>query len=173
MSHPIRLNEYNPKWVEIFEKECKLLQDNIGKYILRIDHIGSTSIVGLIAKPIIDILIGVRNIQDAEKCIPILEKLGYQYVPDFEDELPERRYFRKPKIGFRKFHIHMAEISSYFWKRQIFFRDYLRAHSDKCKEYALLKKQLATKFKNNRSLYTDSKSDFINSILDLAEFEDK
>ncbi|NHJ04763.1 MAG: GrpB family protein [Candidatus Heimdallarchaeota archaeon] len=173
MSEEVIIVEYNPKWKSIFESEKEILLDSIGEYIQQIEHIGSTAITGLAAKPIIDILVGVETITKAEKCIPILEELNYQYVPEFEAELPERRYFRKPPRGFgkRKFHLHMVETTSYFWKRQLLFREYLSTHSQTRDEYTQLKKDLSVKYRNDRVAYTNSKTDFILKILEKAQKE--
>ena len=95
MSEKVRVVEYNPEWPTIYKQEKKLIEEKIEEYIDSIDHIGSTAVEGLVAKPIIDILIGLKSLDDAEHCIPKLEELNYEYVPEFEDVLPERRYFRK------------------------------------------------------------------------------
>lgn len=173
MSEEVTIAEYNPKWKFIFESEKEILFESIGEYIQQIEHIGSTAVTGLAAKPIIDILVGVETITKAEKCIPLLEELNYQYVPEFEVELPERRYFRKPPRGLekRKFHLHMVETTSYFWKRQLLFREYLRAHPQTKDEYAQLKKDLSVKYRNDRVAYTDSKTDFILKVLEKAQKE--
>ncbi|MHA1354359.1 MAG: GrpB family protein, partial [Candidatus Heimdallarchaeota archaeon] len=102
MSEQVIIEEYTSQWIELFEKEKKLILSTIGQYIDCIEHSGSTSA----SKPIIDIAIGLRSLDDAVHCIPLMEKLDYQYVPEYEDELPMRRYFRKPPNGSgqRKYH---------------------------------------------------------------------
>jgi GrpB-like predicted nucleotidyltransferase (UPF0157 family) len=170
MNEQIIIFEYDANWKNIFEKERDLINSIIGEYIEQIEHSGSTSVDGLAAKPIIDITIGIRKLSDAIHCIPKLEKLNYEYVPKFEKELPMRRYFRKPPKGSgkRKFHIHMVEITSDFWKDQIDFRDYLRKNKTARDDYARLKYELAEKYKDDRSAYTDAKTEFVNEILELA-----
>jgi len=173
MSEEVIIVEYNPEWKTIFKEEKKILTKAIGEYIQYIEHIGSTAVNGLAAKPIIDILIGVKTLADTEKCIPLLEEINYQYVPEFEEELPERRYLRKPPrgLGKRKFHLHIVETTSDFWKRQLLFRDYLRAHPLTRDEYAQLKKDLSIKYRNDRVAYTDSKTDFILKVLEITQKE--
>jgi len=173
MSEKVIIAEYNPTWIGLFEKEKDLIVSSIGQYTERIEHTGSTSVIGLASKPIIDITIGLHSLDDAVHCIPLLQELDYQYVPEFEDELPMRRYFRKPPKGSgqRKYHIHMVETSSDFWKDQIMFRDYLRKYENTRDEYALLKNQLTKKFEENRTAYTDGKTEFVIKILDLARKE--
>ncbi|MHA1433298.1 MAG: GrpB family protein [Candidatus Heimdallarchaeota archaeon] len=110
MSEKVNIEEYNPVWIELFEKERELILSSIGQYVDRIEHSGSTSVIGLASKPIIDIAIGLRSLNDAIHCIPLMQKLDYQYVPEYEVELPMRRYFRKPPngSGIRKYHVHMV-----------------------------------------------------------------
>lgn len=175
MSESVIIEEYNPVWKELFEKEKELILSVIGQYIDRIEHSGSTSVIGLASKPIIDIAIGLRSLDDAIHCIPLMQQLDYQYVPEYEDELPMRRYFRKPPHGSgkRKYHVHMVETTSDFWKDHIMFRDYLRKHETARDKYAQLKKNLAEKYKDDRSAYSYSKTDFVAKILKLAQLENK
>lgn len=173
MLEKVRVVVYNPNWPEIYKLEKSKIMDIIGEYIVSIDHIGSTAVEGLVAKPIIDILIGLNSLDDAHLCIPKLEELNYEYVPEFEDELPDRRYLRKPPKGqgSRDFHIHMVEIKTYFWKRQLIFRDYLRKFPEVAKEYGELKLKLATELQDDRTAYTEGKTNFIYKILEKVEKE--
>ena len=161
----IIIKEYDPKWRSIFEAESAEIMEAIGHYVAEIEHIGSTAVPGLAAKPVVDILVGLRRLLDAQDCILPMEGMGYEYVPEFEDEFPERRYFRKYSNGKRTHQIHMVEIGTEFWKRHIAFRDHLRSHPESANEYATLKKELATQFENDREGYTNAKSEFIKNIL--------
>ncbi len=128
---------YDPKWPELYREElCRILH-SIVDLIVAIEHIGSTAVPGLAAKPIIDIIAGVRSLEDAPRCIGPLEAMDYEYVPQYEVYIPERRYFRP-----RTHHLHMVEISSEFWRRHLLFRDFLRSHPDVAQEYAELKRTL-------------------------------
>ena len=172
MTEPIIVEEYNPEWIDRFLREKESLLGAIGHLIIDLEHIGSTSIFDLAAKPIIDILIGVKTLEDAEKCIPILEKMNYQYVPEYEVVLPERRYFRKPPRGQgHDVHLHMTVLGSDFWERQLMFRNYLRIHSKARDDYSMLKKKLAKKYKNDREGYTNAKEEFILETLKKAKKE--
>lgn len=172
MTEPIIVEDYNPDWIDRFLREKESLLGAIGHNIIDLEHIGSTSIFDLAAKPIIDILVGVKTLDDAEKCIPILEKMNYQYVPEFEDILPERRYFRKPPQGEgRDIHLHMTILGSDFWDRQLLFRNYLRVHSNTRDDYSKLKKKLAKKHRTNREAYSNAKEEFILKILEKARKE--
>ncbi len=172
MTEQIIVEEYNPDWVDSFLQEKESLLSALCSNIIDLEHIGSTSVFDLAAKPIIDILIGVKTLDEAEKCIPILEKMNYQYVPEFEDILPERRYFCKPSQGEgHDIHLHMTILGSDFWERQLLFRNYLRMHSDARDRYSKLKKRLAKKHRNNREAYTNAKEDFILKCIEKAREE--
>lgn len=131
---------------------------------LLIEHIGSTAIPGLAAKPTIDILIGIKDLEGAGGIIPLLQSAGYVYVPEFELDMPERRYFYKGRKVEDGFHLHMVEAGSPFWKRHLAFRDHLRIHPDEVREYEKLKIALANKFRDDREGYTEAKTEFITRI---------
>ena len=162
----IIIKDYDAKWQKLFEEEATAIMEAIGHYVADIQHIGSTAVSGLAAKPVIDIMVGLRRLLDAQDCIMPIEAMDYEYVSEFENEFPERRYFRKMTGGKRTHQIHMVEINSDFWKRTILFRDYLRLHPQEANTYANLKKELATIFANDREGYTNAKTPFINNILE-------
>jgi GrpB-like predicted nucleotidyltransferase (UPF0157 family) len=136
----------------------------IGDYVLDIQHIGSTSVPGLIAKPILDIGIAIMDFEEGKRCIKPIESLGYEYKG--ENGIPGRHYFVKGDPTTH--HLHIVEIDSEEWKKNITFRDSLRKNEMLAKEYAKLKLELAEKFKYNREAYTDGKTDFVNYVLELA-----
>jgi GrpB-like predicted nucleotidyltransferase (UPF0157 family) len=117
---------------------------------------------------------GITSLADAPRFVPAMEAIGYQYIPDYEDQLPERRYFVKPPgRGYsieRLFHVHAVETTSGFWRRHTAFRDYLRAHHEACAEYAALKRRLAAQYGADRAGYTEAKTEFIRRIERLAGF---
>ena len=160
----VRLSPYNSDWERFFETEKSRLQEVVGAFVLDIQHVGSTSIPGMIAKPIIDIAIAVQNFEDATVCIKPIEQLGYEYRG--ENGIPRRHFFTKGNP--RTHHIHMNEISSRDWLDQIAFRSYLIQHPGIAKEYAELKVKLAQSHPNNLQSYTESKTPFINHVLQLA-----
>lgn len=173
MIREIRIVDYDPVWPARFRAEAELLRSAFEPREVRIEHIGSTSVPGLGAKPVIDILVGADALSDIEEAIPSIEALGYEYVPDFEDELPERRYFRKNTDGVRSHHIHAVALDSSFWKTHIAFRDYLRSHPEVALEYRELKTRLAGKLRFDLDGYTVAKAPFIERVLEAAlpEFE--
>jgi GrpB-like predicted nucleotidyltransferase (UPF0157 family) len=165
---PIVIVDYDPRWPTLYEEERAHILEAIGGWLAGIQHVGSTAVPGLAAKPIIDIMPGIRSLAGAPQITGPMERLGYQYIPEYEAELPERRYFRKPAgdefRGRGGFHVHVVETTSAFWRRHVAFRDYLRAHPDAAAEYAALKRRLAAEYGAGREGYTEAKSEFITSI---------
>lgn len=172
MSRQVKIVDYNPKWPILFEDEKSLILDAIGHIIARVEHIGSTAVSNLGAKPIIDIMVAVNSLKDAEKCIKPLQKLGYEYIPKHEVSIPERRYFRKGKPPKEQhYHMHMVELKSWFWKKHLLFRNYLRNNPEAAQEYLNLKERLALNYRSGREGYTEAKTSFIESIVAKAEAE--
>src|SRR5437867_66105 len=112
--------------------------------------------------------VGLRKLDDAPRCIPRMEGLGYEYVPEYEKELPMRRYFRKGPRENRTHHVHMVEDGRDFWVVHLRFRDFLRDHPDDARRYELLKRELVARFENDREAYTASKAEFIKTMLSKA-----
>jgi len=168
MNTPVVVVDYDPQWSILYKKEKAEILRVIGDKVVAIEHIGSTAVPGLGAKPIIDIMTAVRHLSDADQCIQPLESIGYEYLPEPETQIPEWRYFRKgPQKAHR--HLHMVELTSDFWRRVLLFRDYLRSHPRVAREYYDLKKQLATERGLDRKDYTDAKTAFIRSIIARAQ----
>ncbi len=159
----VKLLSYNKKWKELYEKEEKLLRSVLGSYIKDIQHVGSTSMPEAEAKPIIDIAVGVESLKIGEKCIKLLEKLGYEYKHD--TNIKERHFFTKGSEKNRTHYLSVEKINGKTWKNHVLFRDYLRKHKEALREYNELKKRLAKKYKNNRDAYTLEKGSFIQKIL--------
>ena len=170
MTHQITIVDYRPEWQELYEQELAQLSQIIGNYAQDIQHIGSTSVPGLAAKPIIDIMIGVESLAIADQyCVPAMVNYGYEYVKKYEVQIPHRRYFRKSDhAGKRTHHLHMVEIDSQWWERHILFRDYLRLHPSDRDAYGALKKQLAEREYEDKHDYTAAKTGFITEILEKA-----
>lgn len=166
---PVEIVAYNPAWIETFTNEAAMLRSTIPFTNIAIEHIGSTSIVGLSAKPIIDIMIGFKFLKDANASIPAIKTLGYIYIPEYEVHIPDRRYFHKPVNPPRLFHLHCTEQGGDFWLKLIAFRNYLRSHPQTRKAYQQLKEKLAVQYRLDRSAYTDAKTDFFESILKIAD----
>lgn len=163
----VRVVDYDPAWPRMFEEERGRIVKAIGDWSLGVQHIGSTSVPGLAAKPVIDIMIAVRELEEARRnVIEPLTALGYDYVPEFEVVMPYRLYFRRGDP--RSHHIHMVEMETEFWRRHILFRDYLREHPAALAEYAELKRGLAIEHGTDMDGYTEGKTEFIKRIEDEA-----
>lgn len=166
--------DYDPKWPAMFEAEKAAILAGAGAWIEDIQHVGSTSVPGLAAKPIIDIMIAVYDLQMVEKCVWPITQLGYAYMGEYG--LPERHFFRKPPAdGWhgRTHHIHMVLKDSNQWNNQIHFRDYLRTHPEACQQYEDLKRDLVARFANDRYGYGEAKEEFIFATLRKAGHPDE
>ena len=150
-------------WPRQFEEERAVLETIFAGSQATIEHVGSTAVPGLGGKPVIDIMVGLPQLVEAENRTAPLESAGYGYVREYEMQLPDRRYFRKPRSGPRVFHLHCVIEQSDFWMRHIAFRDYLRTHPESAAAYYELKLELATRVKKEE--YTEAKSPFIEDIL--------
>lgn len=175
----IVLAPYDPAWPVLFEEERARLQTAIGEWAADIQHVGSTSIPGIAAKPIIDIAVHLRSPLDALKCITPLVEMGYECLGEFG--IPGRIYFRRRTesplpgqahdgVG-RTHHVHMYETGHEQFDYHIVFRDYLRSHAGAAQEYEALKRDLAVRFNDDVEAYADAKSDFVQHILSLAREE--
>ena len=158
---------YDPDWPRRFDEERRILAAVFAGSDATIEHVGSTAVPGLGAKPVIDVLVGVPALIEVEHRIPALEAAGYEYVPKYETQRPDRRYFRKPRSGPRAFHVHCVVTGSDFWIRHLAFRDHLRAHPESAAAYYDLKRELSTRV--SKEEYTDAKTPFIEGILASAK----
>lgn len=166
---PIKLSAYNPVWKDWYLHEKKLLVETIGKgNIRRINHIGSTSVDGLIAKPTIDILIEIRKNTDTEKMIKSLKNINYIFDTQPEKPPPHMMFMKGyTENGYEEkvFHLHIRYLGD--WD-ELYFRDYLQICPKIAKEYTELKIKLKQKFEHDRDGYTNAKTDFINKCVKLA-----
>lgn len=168
----VELVDYQLEWRELAATEINKLKSILPlNKIVDIQHVGSTAIPELAAKPIIDIQIAVKSLEEMKLiAIPILQKLGYEYW--FENPDPEKMFFVKgmPPFGEKRtHHVHIFKYDSDHWHNQIIFRDYLLTHPDAAEEYKILKSELAAKYYQDREKYTEEKSTFIKKILALAK----
>lgn len=162
---PVRIVPYNPDWPTRFQFEKERLINASAGLFEHIEHIGSTSVPGLSAKPIIDILAGIKSLSDAPVFIPLLQALGYQYVPEYESQLPERRYLTLTQNDCVVVHLHVVVTGSRFWCDHLTFRDRLLENPDLRDKYAKLKSELAQQYGKDRIGYTNAKSAFIRKVL--------
>jgi len=157
---------YDPAWPAIFAELGGRLRGALGETALRIDHIGSTSVPGLEAKPIIDVQISVRSLEPVDPFRRPLEGLGFV----FRAGNPEltKRYFRE-RPGDRRTHIHVRRAGSWAEQFALLFRDYMRTHGEDARRYAQLKYRLAEEYAEDRYGYTDAKAPFIWEIMVKAD----
>lgn len=163
----VKVVAYNPNWPQEFEAEKRRLFDTFGDKILAIEHIGSTSIPRLAAKPIIDMVVAVKSFDDLPEFIDGLQKLGYEYMP--ERMFDNRKFFPKGSQENRTHHLNLVlQDNPEQWTKPIAFRDYLRTHDKEREQYAKLKTTLAKQHANDRATYTRLKDDFFQSIFKKA-----
>lgn len=163
----IQVLPHDPRWRIVFEHESRLVRRALGENVIAIHHIGSTSIRGIYAKPVIDMLVEVKAIGDVDASSAVMESLGYEVMGEFG--IAGRRYFRKDNAkGARTHQIHAFESGSDQVARHLAFRDYLIAHPDDARAYSELKRRLAAETPNDPDAYMDGKDDFIKNIDQLA-----
>ena len=163
---PVVLEEYNPNWAEKYEEEKEFLMGIIGTWFHgRIEHVGSTAVEGMVAKPVIDIMFGVKTLEVSRPAIEVLTKNGYEYWPYKEDVM---HWFCKPSDAYRTHHLHLIPYGSLLWNERIKFRDILRKKGPEFSQYANLKRELASKYTNDRETYTEEKWPFIKGVLELS-----
>lgn len=162
MAQHIVVTEYNPLWVDMFEAESAKIKDILNGNCIEVYHIGSTSVAGLAAKPVIDIMPVVYDLEEVDKVSAEFEKTGYEYMGEFG--IPGRRYLRKG--GDERTHqIHIfSKENTHDIERHLAVRNYLRTHSDVCERYAHLKKELANKFPYDIEGYCDGKEEFVQQL---------
>lgn len=168
MPAPVIVVEYDPGWPALYEEESRLILRTVGSVVLSLEHFGSTAVPGLGGKPIIDIMGGVRRLAEAEQCVAPLAHIGYEYVREYNELIPERRYFHKGAPEARLFHLHMVEHNGDFWEKHLLFRDWLRSHPEDAQRYYQLKKDLVARFGRDREGYTQAKTPFVESIVARA-----
>jgi GrpB-like predicted nucleotidyltransferase (UPF0157 family) len=167
----VRIVPYNPAWPARFESEKELLERAIGQWVTGgIHHVGSTAVPGLAAKPVIDVLVGVRDLPSSRACFDELAKLGYHYAPYRSEEM---HWFCKPSRAHRTYHLHMVSTSSHRYRAELTFRDVLRTRPDLAERYEGLKYELAAKYRSDREGYTDAKHDFVAEVLALSARADE
>ncbi len=169
VSGKVRIQEYNPEWKSEYLKEEMLLKKQLQDYKTDIQHVGSTSILGCSAKPIIDIAIGVESVEYGEQLIPIICNMGYIY--DGDGGIPGRHFFKKKSGELSTHYIHLESTSGVLWNNHILFRDYLNKHTQLIEEYSKLKIYLANDFSENRNDYAAGKNPFIEKVIVNAKKE--
>ena len=168
----VEIVDHRPEWAEIFERERTAILERCSPWVMEVHHVGSTSVPGLAAKPILDIMPVVASPDDGEKAVGPMTTLGYRYRGD--NGLPGRFYFDKVVDGRTVVHCHMYPQDHSDVRKLVAFKDRLRTHKETACEYERLKRELATKHRNERVAYTDAKGEFIRETTAsaLAESQD-
>lgn len=166
MARIVEIVPYDPNWPAKYCGEIKLIADVLGSILVAAHHIGSTAVPGLAAKPTIDILLVVCDLDLLDACNAAMAALGYQ--PKGENGIPGRRYFQKLAGEVHLFHIHAFKAGHPEITRHINFRDYLIAHPESAAEYQALKQELALRFRDAPAQYTSGKGTFIRKVDQFA-----
>lgn len=163
----VKLVEYNPKWQSNFGKEAKKLRKVLGRDCIDVQHVGSTAIPGILAKPIIDIALIVPSLKKVRRYQEKLKDIGYELKKN--DTRKERLFFTKGPESKRTHYLHIGEIGGGYAEDMILFRDYLYNHRNEAKKYSALKEMLAEKYRNTREIYTAKKSKLIEEVIKKAK----
>jgi GrpB-like predicted nucleotidyltransferase (UPF0157 family) len=158
----VRIVEYDPAWPVMAAAEIARVGEALGGVATRIDHVGSTAVPGLAAKPIVDLQVSVREIEPTARYARTLEELGYLFAPD--PESPDLHFFGRPAARPRTHHLHVCEVGSEHELRHLALRDYLRAHPEEAARYAALKRALVGRRPGDRLAYIEGKQDYVAAL---------
>lgn len=159
---------YKEMWVDHFNREAALIRSVLGNKVLQIEHVGSTSIPGMAAKAIIDIMVAVTSLKRSSELILGLDSIGYLYRPF--DTIPGRMFFFKESSpGIRTHHLNLTKSESEFWKNELMFRTYLRENEQLASEYIDLKNRFAEYYALTEHVDVEWKSAFVGKVLELAK----
>ena len=162
---PVELSPHDPAWARKFLEEKQRLLAAFPGVFLDLQHIGSTAVAGLPAKPVIDLLTGVASMEVARALGEPLCRFGYTTSPEFNASLADRQWFMRWAGGRRTHHLHVVVYAEDAWRERIAFRDGLRLDPELARRYVTLKQALAVTHRNDREAYTGAKSTFIRSTL--------
>jgi GrpB-like predicted nucleotidyltransferase (UPF0157 family) len=166
VSDPVLIFDYEPGWPVVFAGLAGPMRDVLGEVAVRIDHIGSTAVPGLAAKPIIDIQISVGSLEPVNAFGAPLQALGYVWQADNPDRL--KRYFREPP-GHRRVHVHVRQVGTFSQQVPLLFRDFLRHHPAAADQYAAVKRRCAAHRGRDRPGYVEAKGPFVWEIIRQAD----
>jgi GrpB-like predicted nucleotidyltransferase (UPF0157 family) len=163
---PVEIAPYDAAWPERFEEQRAQVERILAPWLVgAVEHVGSTSVPGLAAKPVVDMLAGVRALDESRPCIDLLSADGWLWAPYREDV---EHWFCRPTPEHRTHHLHVVEHGGELWNDMLDFRDALRADGPLRDRYGALKLDLATQHRHDRNAYTDAKSAFVEAALATA-----
>ena len=162
----VRIVAYDPEWRVQAGEELRRLKEVLGAVAVRLEHIGSTAVPGLAAKPIIDLQLSVVAIEPRARYVEPLERLGYLFAPS--PESPDRHFFAKPPERPRSHHLHVCEVASDHELRHLVVRDFLRTHNDEAARYAVLKREVVARHPQDRLAYIAAKDAYVAGLEERA-----
>ncbi len=158
----IRIVEYDPHWAAQAQEELRRLTAALAPVAVRLEHVGSTAVPGLAAKPILDLQLSVAAMEPRERYVAPLERLRYLFVPD--PESPDFHFFAKSAERPRSHHLHVCEVGSGHEFRHLALRDYLRGHADEVAKYAALKREVVKRHPQDRLAYIEAKEEYVKNL---------
>ena len=161
----VSLHPPDPTWLTAFELERTRLQALLPDVFRQVEHIGSTAVPGLVAKPVVDIMAGVASLAGVDATIATLCENGYTSSKEFNASLTDRKWLMRWRDGHRTHHLHIVVFGGVPWDDRLAFRDALRRDPGLVRRYAALKTSLATQHQGDREAYTDAKADFVRSVI--------
>lgn len=164
----VELVSHRHAWAEAYEREAARLQERLGDRLLAVEHVGSTAVEGLDAKPVVDLLGVVADLGAARDLRPTLADAGYEHR---EESVPDRLFFAKGPREARTHYLSLCERGSDCYRDQVLFRDYLRANPETRDAYCRLKRELAERYPEDRASYTAEKASFVEGVIELATTE--
>ncbi len=162
----VRIVDYDPTWPETAAAEIALVKAALGSQVTRVDHVGSTAVPGMAAKPIVDLQVSVARIAPTAPFVEPLEALGYLFAPD--PSSPDFHFFGKPVERPRAFHLHVCAAGGDDEARHLALRDYLRARPDEALRYAEVKRGLVDLRPGDRLAYIEGKADYVAALEERA-----
>ena len=160
--HPslaVRIVDYDPSWPALAAEELRRIAQALGPGAARLEHVGSTAVPGLAAKPILDLHLSVGALEPRARYVEPLERLGYLFVP--APESPDYHFFAKPPERPRTHHLHVGEVGSAHEFRHVAVRDFLRSHDGEAARYAALKRQVVERHPQDRLAYIEGKEQYV------------
>jgi GrpB-like predicted nucleotidyltransferase (UPF0157 family) len=158
----VRIVDSDPRWLDLAAAELQRLQAALGPLAVRLEHIGSTAVPGLAAKPILDLQLSVAALEPRAVYVEPLERLGYAFIP--APESPDHHFFARPLGRPRSHHLHVCRAGSAHELRHVAVRDFLRAHGDEAAAYAALKREVVARHPQNRLAYIAGKEAYVTAL---------
>lgn len=163
------LYPHSEEWTILFQRERINLYSCIKEEVIDIEHVGSMSINGMCSKPIIDIVVGIKDFKDGFRLIDDIESIGYHFKGSLGKS--NRFFFWKGNKSSNTYNLHIVEYGDQKWENQILFRNFMNNHSEYRDKYCSMKMELANKYKDDRDTYTKEKTKFIVDVIQLAKEE--